>query len=494
MELEEYNLILQKNNFDMEDFYKCLSFLALDAKGDATHIKAFYDLVFSARTIKDITPLIELHKLAKEYIKKNEENPDIWQIYILELEYYFYVDCPAEVLKYANRILVLTGEDVDKTEAYTYAMMIFFRLKLYKEALSYLDETEIYLKNSQVSTPREFEVLLNELDILAASKLLKRYDAIKARVLDILKDMYSKPYYEAAKTFFDIHDLYGMVMLKDELQIDKDLLLKRFKELLSTLINYTYVTENYATLFIPLFTYFKDGFNEEEYIESILKILKYRLNVSERVLLYSYLVEELKIDRFKYPDIYQEYINNLCNYFKVSLDNKVSEVNTEILNFSLEKKLDVISAKYHYDQLTGCYNRVFLSEIEERVLEPGDAIIYMDLNDFKKINDTYGHETGDNQLKIFAKILLNHFKDDIVLRLGGDEFVVLTRGLPEDILAKIDLARAEYLTHNILKNRYGFSCGVLFGKGIMLHEAIGLADMAMYDSKNTGLPLCLKEV
>ncbi len=89
---------------------------------------------------------------------------------------------------------------------------------------------------------------------------------------------------------------------------------------------------------------------------------------------------------------------------------------------------------------------------------------------------------------------MNHFANDLVLRLGGDEFVVITRGLPEDVLQRLDEARAEYLTHNLLKNRYGFSAGVLIPHGMVLHEAIGEADKCMYDSKKTGLPLVIKEI
>ena len=89
---------------------------------------------------------------------------------------------------------------------------------------------------------------------------------------------------------------------------------------------------------------------------------------------------------------------------------------------------------------------------------------------------------------------MSHFEHDIVFRLGGDEFVVLTRGLPEEVLQKLDDARMEYLTtFNLMKNRYGFSAGVLVPHHMALHEAIKEADKYMYECKKASLPVVIKE-
>ena len=85
------------------------------------------------------------------------------------------------------------------------------------------------------------------------------------------------------------------------------------------------------------------------------------------------------------------------------------------------------------DFLTGLDNRRsgtrkienFLEEAA--VLEPGPhAIVIMDLDNFKKLNDTLGHQTGDKALQDVARVLRRHFRDyDIICRLAGDEFIVL---------------------------------------------------------------------
>ncbi|TDO95166.1 PAS domain S-box-containing protein/diguanylate cyclase (GGDEF)-like protein [Halanaerobium saccharolyticum] len=82
-----------------------------------------------------------------------------------------------------------------------------------------------------------------------------------------------------------------------------------------------------------------------------------------------------------------------------------------------------------HDKLTGLYNRAFLEEEIKRVDTPRQqpiSIIMGDLNNLKLINDTYGHQTGDQLIKSAAEMIDNSCRDeDIIARWGGDEFVVL---------------------------------------------------------------------
>lgn len=90
------------------------------------------------------------------------------------------------------------------------------------------------------------------------------------------------------------------------------------------------------------------------------------------------------------------------------------------------------------DPLTGCYNRTFYEEYLKRVVNKahntGTSLYFvmLDLDKFKKINDTYGHETGDLILKAFGNLCREGFrKDDIAVRYGGDEFVVTLLNLTQ---------------------------------------------------------------
>ena len=495
MDKEEIKAMLQQNMaITNEDFFNVLRFFELSLV-DSSLIDLFYD--FSIHSLKnsiDYERLEGVHRVTKNIYEKASNIINLWKLDLLEIYYFYFVDSLAEVLKHANHILMLSEEGVEKSSAYSFAIMVFFRHKMFSQAVSYIDEADIYIKNHEIKSQNLFQIWINELDIFASSGQIKKYYNVKEKLTEYMENSISLPYYDMLKNFYDLHLLYGEVLLSKQIEFDINNKAIQFKEVLSSLRCFGNVGENYGILLTPLFDFFKDFFEKEEFIDEISHITTYNMNVNERLVLYKYLIENIGIDKTRYHDIYESYVENLSIYFTNTQKNKTSEILTEILNFSLEKKLDVLNAKYHYDTLTGCYNRVFLSEIEEKTLEAGDVVIYLDLNDFKKINDTYGHDAGDKQLKIFADILMKHFENDVVLRLGGDEFVILTRGLPEDVLAKLDLARAEYLTHNLLKNRYGFSAGVLLPHGMAVHEAIGEADKAMYDSKKTGLPCIIREI
>lgn len=495
MGIDEIKAIVQQNKtISNEDFSTILRFFEL-SNVDTTLIDLFYDFsILSLENSIDYVMIEKVHEITKMMYEKASTISNLWKLDLLEIYYFFFVDSLTEVLKHANHILTLTEEGVEKSSGYSFALMVFFKHKMFSQAISYIDEADIYIKNHEIKSQNLFQIWINELDIFASSGQIKKYYNVKEKLTEYMENSISLPHYDMLKNFYELHLLYGEVLLSKQIEFDINNKAIQFKEILSSLRKWGYVIENYGILLTPLFDFFKDFFEKEEFIDEISHITTYNMNVNERLVLYKYLVENLEIDKIRYRDIYESYVENLSFYFTNTQKNKTAEILTEILNFSLEKKLDVLNAKYHYDTLTGCYNRVFLSEIEEKTLEAGDVVIYLDLNDFKKINDTYGHDAGDKQLKIFANILMKHFENDVVLRLGGDEFVILTRGLPEDVLAKLDLARAEYLTHNLLKNRYGFSAGVLLPHGMAVHEAIGEADKAMYDSKKTGLPCIIREI
>lgn len=98
-----------------------------------------------------------------------------------------------------------------------------------------------------------------------------------------------------------------------------------------------------------------------------------------------------------------------------------------------------------HDELTGLYNRKVFEEV--RGEEDDIAMLLVDVDHFKEINDTYGHETGDRVLQKIARILSSAFRsEDYVCRIGGDEFAVIMKhmnpGLKEVIQTKISAVRS----------------------------------------------------
>lgn len=153
-----------------------------------------------------------------------------------------------------------------------------------------------------------------------------------------------------------------------------------------------------------------------------------------------------------------------------------------------------------FDQITGLYNRnMFYSQMAKSLAsakrnEFKVAIIYLDLDEFKPINDRYGHQTGDKLLKAVGRRLLNLVrKSDYVCRVGGDEFVVLIEMYEkrEDLEIVADKIRKSLAEPFELT---GMTCNISVSIGIAqfpenaddVDRLVYLADKAMYAAKSRG--------
>jgi diguanylate cyclase (GGDEF)-like protein/PAS domain S-box-containing protein len=154
-----------------------------------------------------------------------------------------------------------------------------------------------------------------------------------------------------------------------------------------------------------------------------------------------------------------------------------------------------------HDPLTGLYNRRrFEQELERHVAHAGrygvqGALLVLDLDDFKLVNDTLGHNAGDELIVTIAGLLRNHLRDsDVIARLGGDEFaVLLPAGGPEEaeaVAAKLVCAVREEATvvGSRRARRITTSVGVApFSDARLTGEEMLInADLAMYEAKEAG--------
>lgn len=97
---------------------------------------------------------------------------------------------------------------------------------------------------------------------------------------------------------------------------------------------------------------------------------------------------------------------------------------------TIERQLEAkIVQNANTDFLTGLYNRRYLYEyVQEHCTGKRLSLLSVDLDHFKDVNDTYGHQIGDEALVITARLLHECFPDDLVVRMGGDEFLILRIG------------------------------------------------------------------
>lgn len=158
-----------------------------------------------------------------------------------------------------------------------------------------------------------------------------------------------------------------------------------------------------------------------------------------------------------------------------------------------EKELLTLSQR---DGLTGIYNHsLTFKNIEKLILEIGNkysnlCVVLFDIDNFKQINDSYGHIKGDEMLKLFSNSLLDlNFKDQMTGRYGGDEFVLAIPDCFESSVEKLFVKLNERL--KILTKEHGvqvtFSAGVvLWNIGDNATDLIRKADIKMYESKDKG--------
>ncbi|MCB9992158.1 MAG: GGDEF domain-containing protein [Hyphomicrobiaceae bacterium] len=148
------------------------------------------------------------------------------------------------------------------------------------------------------------------------------------------------------------------------------------------------------------------------------------------------------------------------------------------------------------DQLTGAGNRRALYErFGDHGLPPECAVAVFDLDHFKRINDTNGHDAGDEVIRHFAEIVKGRLRQkDGVFRLGGEEFVVILPGTPSSLALSIaETIRLDFSRRPILHVghmiRATASCGVWSNESDTVQPldlALRAADRALYEAKNAG--------
>lgn len=146
------------------------------------------------------------------------------------------------------------------------------------------------------------------------------------------------------------------------------------------------------------------------------------------------------------------------------------------------------------DPLTDVYNRAGVKLINARLEQISRGILFMlDLDDFKSINDTYGHAAGDQVLMAMGQILKETFRtDDIVARIGGDEFVAFLSGSDNELRARQKaqelLDRVKELHIEGINKRISISVGISRAPvdGRTFESLSAAADEAMYGIKNNG--------
>ena len=208
-------------------------------------------------------------------------------------------------------------------------------------------------------------------------------------------------------------------------------------------------------------------------------------------------------------DIEEQYYDNEGNLCWLSSSKKVIyDDNKNIIGlFGLSKDItekkkfeNNLYEKANFDNLTGISNRAFFMEQSSKFINLAKrtnqkvALFSLDLDSFKEINDTYGHESGDIILKRIANRLMRKFRDsDVIGRLGGDKFVILT--FIDEIKSSVNIISDELkstINRDIIFNNNIFKVECSVGISLFptnadgIDELLSKANNAMRKAKSTG--------
>ncbi len=211
----------------------------------------------------------------------------------------------------------------------------------------------------------------------------------------------------------------------------------------------------------------------------------YKLVLSGAFLIYDYHIKELYV--FK-SDLIIALLAIIASMFCYSV----------IISISLSRHEDSeqLVKKSQTDLLTGLLNKMSFEErcrnyLDKRVVGAKCTMFIFDLDDFKDVNDNYGHQTGDKVLKLFSEILEGYFHpDDIIGRVGGDEFMVLVLGdMPEGFAER----RCRSVIHELKTTEVDGDKGITVSIGIAedtqghgFDDLYHKADEALYKAKEGG--------
>lgn len=206
--------------------------------------------------------------------------------------------------------------------------------------------------------------------------------------------------------------------------------------------------------------------------------------------------QEKTINDFNTPSIDIHNIKDKFDHIQSHMIDEVNKANTLISN--LTKKIDELEKSSQIDFLTKTYNRKTLSRDLSKFCSLNSFnddvhLFIIDIDDFKIINDTYGHIVGDKVLIFLANILRKTLREsDRIYRYGGEEFVVILNRLQRSESLKIagrivSLVNSNKLIYKELNINVTVSLGATtLRQGDAPDEAIARADKALYTAKENG--------
>lgn len=165
-----------------------------------------------------------------------------------------------------------------------------------------------------------------------------------------------------------------------------------------------------------------------------------------------------------------------------------------------KKLMNILEQTANSDALTGLYNRKYLEDTVPTIISQANrsevkfGVLMLDIDHFKMVNDTFGHDVGDTAIRILAQTLIENTREsDICIRYGGEEFIILLYGCNIDsifsLAEKIRLAFGDKKIpagNSTIQKTISIGTAIFPDDSTEIMKCIKYADLALYEAKNTG--------
>ncbi len=403
---------------------------------------------------KKFKPLLMIFQKTLKEVAKNDLTLDKEDLEHIEAISNFTLSNPVTILKYTNRLLKNQNTILETTS----------NDRDYINKNKKLQDTILKLNHSIVTT-KKTETLLDEI-LATAIRTIEDSDA--GSLLVPGEDGFVKYISAFGMNLEDLH--------KVKMKIEDTFVVKLNKK---DEFNPVIVRDK-----INFIQNFNQGDNTDFFESS--GTYDYRCSLSAPIVIDSTMYGVLCLDSRSVNAFNKEDIR-MMEYF-------TSEMAIVIKNSRLINKAIQLAK---YDSLTNVHNRHFFEEIARMAFEEAQRykghlhVVLFDLDNFKTVNDTYGHENGDNVLKLFAEMFSKSIRgSDVFARFGGDEFIALFRNstaenVEKRIISIIKELEKSSLTFGSSKYIVKFSYGIAGypEEGTTLEELLRTADAHMYKNK-----------
>lgn len=493
--LEDKENIREKLTESM--IFDVLSFFEADSESGAVHYHDFLSFIQYLSEFYGVHYIREVHFITIKYLLVLKDSPDVSandlaRAYVILGEYYLCTNIYPECIRNIFSVLRMKGQD----EVYTSAVLsmlitLFYDNGMFMQSEPYLSSMEEILFKGSLKKSDSFFAALGLMYSYAVIGKTDKSEYFR----DYLEKNIIKEMPEEWKALFDAYKMSSHIRI-DANYATSDSILSEYQEVIGKILS-TKVLDSFSNVFIPIFNCVRGLISEKELVDNIMSIVELTYLNADKIRFYRYMIYDLKLDREKYPEIFNRYYAQLEQYFVDDCTNQRNVIESEIMEHEeseLNRRFSIT------DALTGIENRrAFDRRLEDmscdrEKIPEGLALIVADVNGLKERNDNFGHDAGDALIRKVSETLVSVFSDiGKVYRIGGDEFAAIVAGSYDRIDASVETLKKISLSQENLQEGISMSIGWEGYDNIKsssttvekMSMTLKVADERMYEDKNS---------